>query len=188
MDLTRQMKSLRNLTYLFTTLLFVGCNHGRPLNDYGKNFAEIMRSTDGMFRGIDLGKSKREVMEKEKGAKPKDEDVNYLYYEFPGDTGELYTLEYQFDEQGLNQVRLDAYYPGVADAHTLFLSFYDYYKDKYGETEKMEGFAAWAFKRPDGKKLQIELTDESAEYRQGKFSLLIYYLPEEPGAKDVPKK
>ena len=128
-----------------------------------------MKTDEGMFRGIELGKTLKEIKEKERPAKPKDEDANYLYYEFPGDTGELYTIEYNFDERGLNEVRMDAYFVSPADARTLYESFKSYFKEKYGATEEYYGFAAWAFKKPDGKTLQIEITDESGEYRQGKF-------------------
>jgi len=143
-----------------------------------------MKTGEGMFRGTELGKNLKEIKAIEGISKPKDEDVNYLYYEFPGDTGELYTVEYNFDERGLDEIRMDAYFVAPADAHSLFLSFRDYYTAKYGPTEKFEGYAAWAFKLKDGKTEQIELSDESAEYRQGKFSLQLYYLTD--GA--LPKK
>ena len=146
-----------------------------------------MKTSEGMFRGTELGKNLKEVKALEGITKPKDEDVNYLYYEFPGDTGELYTIEYNFDERGLYEVRMDAYFVSPADAHSLFVSFRDYYTTKYGATEKFEGFAAWAFKMKDGKTEQIELSDESAEYRQGKFSLVMYYVPDDQLTKPVKK-
>jgi hypothetical protein len=178
-------RSTIQLLFLFSFFLF-SCGGEKPLADYGKNFAEIMKTSEGMFRGIEPGRSKKEILEKEKPAKPKDEDDNYLYYEFPHDTGELYTIEYNFDERGLEEVRLDAYYIDAAEAHTLFLSCRDYYTGKYGETEKFEGFAAWAFKDPAGRTIQLELNDESAEYRQGKFSLVLHYMPGDPAP--VPPK
>jgi hypothetical protein len=173
------MKKL--VLFLPTLLLLAACNNNKPLSDYGAKFAEIMKSSEGMFRGIEPGRSKKEIAEKEKPAQPKDEDDRYLYYEFPGDTGELYTVEYNFDERGLNEVKLDAYFVNAADARTLFVSFRDYYTAKFGETEKFEGFAAWAFKDASGRTIQLELSDQSAEYRQGKFALDLYYVPEDPG-------
>lgn len=165
-------------------ILFASCDQEKPLSDYGKKFAEIMKTSEGMFRGTDLGKNLKEIKAIEGIVKPKDEDLNYLYYEFPGDTGELYSIEYNFDERGLNEVRMDAYFISPADAQSLFVSFRDYYTAKYGPAEKFDGFAAWAFKRTNGRTEQIELSDESAEYRQGKFSVVMYYVPD--GA--LPKK
>ena len=181
------MKKNSFIFFIFIVVAFCSCDQSKPLSDYGKKFTEIIKTQDGIFRGIELGKNKKEVQEKEKPAKPKDEDDGYLYYEFPGDTGELYTVEYNFDERGLNEVRLDAYFIIPADARSLYENFKSYYKEKYGDTEEFYGFAAWAFKTKDGKKIQLELTDESAEYRQGKFSLVLYYVPDEtvikPGKK-----
>jgi hypothetical protein len=177
----------RSFSIFLACLFLFSCSGDKALTDYGTKFAEIMKTADGMFRGIEPGKSKKEIFEKERPAKPKEEDDNYLYYEFPGDTGELYTLEYNFDERGLYEVRLDAYFAAPADARTVLVSFRDYYTEKYGPTEKFEGFAAWAFKTPDAKKIQLELTDESAEYRQGKFSLVLYYVPDD-GTTAPPKK
>ena len=164
---------------LVSLAAFSSCSNEKPLADYGKKFAEIMRSTEGMFRGIELGKNIKEIRAKETPNKPKDEDGNYLYYEFPGDTGELYTIEYNFDERGLNEVRMDAYFVSSAEAHNLYDNFKSYYKEKYGTTEEFYGFAAWAFKTKEGKKIQLELDDESAEYRQGKFSLVLYYTSDQ---------
>ena len=79
---------------------------------------------------------------------------------------------------------MDAYFVSPADARTLYESFKNYYKEKYGKTDEYFGFAAWAFKKPDGTTEQIELTDQSAEYRQGKFSLVMYYVPD----TGLPKK
>lgn len=177
-------------TYIFLffiSIAFVSCDKGPSISQYGKKFEEIMKSPEGMFRGLDLGKSVKEIKAAEGESKPKDEDKNYLYYEFKTDTGELYSIEYNFDERGLNEVRLDVYYINPADARSLFVAFRDYYTKKYGETDKFEGFAAWGFHTPDNKKIQIEMTDESAEYRQGKFSFTLYYVVNDP-IKDPPKK
>ena len=115
-------------------------------------------------------------------AKPKDEQENYLYYEFNTDTGEFYTVEYNFDERGLYEMRVDAYFIKEADARTLYESFMSYYTDVYGKIEDYYGFSAWDIKQ-ENKNFRIELADESAEYRQGKFSLLIYYSIENPPLK-----
>ena len=170
------------ILFFLSAIILISCgSEKKPVEDYGKKFAQIIKNEKGIARGIVLGLKKSQVKEAE-SAKPKDEDENYLYYEFNTDTGEFYTVEYNFDDRGLYEMRIDAYYIQEADARTLYESFRSYYTDLYGKIEDFYGFSAWEVKQ-DSKNLRIELADESAEYRQGKFSLLLYYAIENPVLK-----
>lgn len=168
---------------VLSALVFSSCgSEKKPVEDYGKAFLQVMKNNKGFARGVVLGLNINQVKEAE-GSKPKDEDGNYLYYEYYFDTSEFYTVEYNFDERGLYEMRIDAYLIKEADARALYESFKEYYTDAFGKIDDYYGFAAWQVKQ-DNRNFRVELSDESAEYRQGKFSLLIYYSIENL----VPKK
>jgi len=166
------------LVVLGSLILFSCGSEKTPVEDYGEKFTQIIKNEKGIARGIVLGLKMSQVKEAE-ATKPKDEQENYLYYEFNTDTGEFYTVEYNFDERGLYEMRIDVYFIKEADARALYENFMAYYTASYGKIDDFYGFAAWQIKQ-DSRNFRIELADESAEYRQGKFSLLLYYSIENP--------
>lgn len=156
-----------------TILLFAACNNNtKPFNKYGKAFIEIVKTDKGFFRGVELSDRLIDVKTLEK-VEPKDQDSNYLYYEFKNEVGNLYSIEYNFSDNGISEIRVDAFYPDQIDAHLLFEDLRSYFIEKYGEVEKLYGSAQWNVKQ-NNYHLILEVTDESAEYKQGKVSLLIY--------------
>jgi len=171
------MKKILSLLILLRFAL-VSCDSKKNLSEYGDLFARLMKNEKGIFRGLILGLKPSQVKEAE-GVRPQQEEESYLFYDFILDTAESYTLEYNFDERGLSEMRLDAYFIQEADARALYESFKAYYTDRFGEVNDFYGFTAWDIVQ-DNRRIRIELADESAEYRQGKFSLLIYFSIEAP--------
>lgn len=108
------MSFLRSRTLLFfsllTALLLASCTEKQSkLAAYGPALEAVMRSDVGAFRGFDLGAKMDTVMKQEAG-EPLEVDDNYLYYEFKiGDTLGTYSLSYDFDETGLNEIQSDVF-------------------------------------------------------------------------------
>lgn len=152
--------------------LLASCKENKPFEQYGEGVKKVFKNSEKLFRGLDIG-DPIDVVKKTETQKPQDEDKNYLFYEYREKSGDLQTVEYNFDAEGLNEIRYDAYFITNEDARTLFNDIKVYLKDKYGESEDYYGFSGWTFEK-DGRQIYIELKDESAEYRHGKISLIIY--------------
>ncbi len=130
-----------------------------------------MKSENALFRGNNLGDDLYPVHENEIPLQPSQEETDYLFYELKNDSGELYSIEYNFnDKKKLADIRFDGYFTEKTTAHTLFENFKTYFNETYGNTEDSFGYAIWKLK--DG--TTIELADESTEYKQGKITLLFY--------------
>jgi hypothetical protein len=160
------------LLSLLLLLSFASCKEEKPIDQYGEGVKKVFFSSEKIFRGLNMG-DPIDAVKKVESRKAQEEDKNYLFYEDRQKTGDIETVEYNFDEAGLNEIRYDAYFIITEDARTLFNDIRAYLKDKYGESEDYYGFSGWSFEQDD-RQINIELKDESAEYRQGKISLIIY--------------
>ncbi len=156
-----------------------GCGEKKKFSEYSEGFRKLARADEGIFRGYEPGMSFQAVKNAEPG-RPVQEEKDYLFYEYREKNGEMFTLEFVFDQGILQEFRLDGYYIAKGDARTLFLEIKEFFESRYGEGEDYFGFSGWVLKKND-RLIYCELKDESSEYRQGKLSLFVY-KHEEPTA------
>lgn len=170
------------IKYLVLTLFFAvtsSCNeHKSEIDNYGDVFKNVVISEDGIFRTLYLGNAINEVLEKE-SAKPIEQDVNYLYYEYKIDSSITFNIKYTFDERGLNEIESDIFITNnIGLAEDTYAQFKKYYDDHYGESETQRGFNVWPVKSEEYDEVMISLGNElpafDAKNNVSKISVWIY--------------
>ena len=152
-------------------LFFLSCDYHSRTADYGETFQKIIKPDDGIFRGVLLGDLFEKIRSSENGTLL-EQDSSYLFYEYKLDSSDTYTVEYQFENKKLSEIRLDVYIKDVRNWKILFENLKEYFNEKYGNcTSENESFI-W---RTNAGSIQIVLTDESADYDEGILSLEFFY-------------
>jgi hypothetical protein len=156
--------------------LLMACSCGKsPLAVYGPDFATIMRTDTGLFRGISMGRSKEVIKALEpSGLKEADssDGTDYLFYELKIDSTISYTIAYNCPDNKLNNIAADIYLLNEPQASTLYDSFKAYFEKKYGSSLADGDFLLWTI-HSSGSTTRIELADESPTYKRGKITLVI---------------
>lgn len=187
---------LLNIKYLLLfaiagTLGLYSCKHSqqqgnnqssRPVSPMQLMFGKTDK--DHPFRNVMFGDNPKTVLASEKKA-PDETDTNYLSYTFPLDTlhadsvnDEIdsvtyFTIAYNFDQQKLNEIDEDVFLATDSIAAGLADRISDYFTDKYGEAAKGSDSKVWNFKSK-GKKINITLSDKSAESDYSRLELVFY--------------
>jgi len=141
-------------------------------------FENVIRSDKGLFRGSNLGDSVTAILAKEPG-KPREEEKNYLYYEYKIDSAATFNVRYTFDERGLNEIESDIFIANDTNlAEETFNKFKKYLDDHYGESETERGYNVWSVKSEKYGDVMIDLNNELPAFNSknaiGKISLWIY--------------
>jgi len=136
---------------------------------------EVFGDFDGQLRGVNLGVDLNSVLQAEV-KRPKDQQEDYLYYDYIIGDRNSYTVSYSFDDKGLYEIQIDIYLmDNKARAEDLFDKIYLMFRDHFGEVKENDNtLALWNFKNPAGESIEINLINESDEYEYGKLSLTYY--------------
>ena len=141
-------------------------------------FEQITTTNEGgIIRGAELGMNTSTIKSNEiRGLT--ENDTTYLFYEFVIDSTSNYTVAYSFENDSLNEIRMDVYLQNEKNAADLSAKLKTYFFNKYHVQPQNESEAMWiwAVNEKSGNALKIELADESADYdfKYGKISLMIY--------------
>ncbi len=173
--------AIANAHWYFASLLILiifSCTSPKSkLAAYGPVFENIMRSDIGVFRGISLGDHFDSVQAKETG-KPVAVDSGYLYYEYKLTAAGSFSITYNFDERGLNEIQTDIFITNADDVEKIFNTFKNYFDQHYGANQNQMGYSAWSVKSQKFGDVKINLRDESTDFTTdkapGKISLWIY--------------
>lgn len=151
---------------------------------YGPVFSAVMRTDNGIFRGLNLG-DKFELVQSTEAGKSIESDSSYLYYENKIDTTDQpssnigsFNITYNFDETGLSEIQSDIFIKNADKADEVFSKFKSYFDHLYGESESHKGFNVWSVKSEKYNNVRITLSDESSNFSvdkaPAKISLWIY--------------
>ena len=172
-------KSLKLLLLVILFSVVSSCKQNKSsLAEYGSVFEKVVISDQGVFRGFSLGDSLKNIKAKEKET-PKEEDENYLYYEYKSDSLTTFNVSYSFDEKGLNEIKSDIFVKNNMDvAEDIYNKFKEYFNQHYGQSETEGGFDVWSVKSEKYGEIRIDLSNEFPAFNTtnaiGKISLWIY--------------
>lgn len=160
-----KIKSILILTLLFTV---ISCT-----KKHTPYFDTILKSEQGIFRGIEIGDGIEAIKKTENDAFLVDNMPDYLYYDYQLDMGNSYTISYDFSDNKLYEIELAAYFDVVEDANGLFKEFSDHFNSKYGKGKiEDDGYTSWRTKsKKNGNNLEIAMVNDSQDY--GYLSILI---------------
>ncbi|HSH65938.1 MAG TPA: hypothetical protein VLB84_09090 [Bacteroidia bacterium] len=173
----------RTIHLFFTGLLVVAicsCKMSTKskLAEYDPALEKIVRVENGAFRGFNLGDPLDSVKLREP-EQPIEADQGYLYYEYKvDDTTGSYSISYNFDEKGLNEIQSDIFITNTINTDRIFNAFKSYFDDHYGGSELDMGYNVWTVKSQNYGDVKINLSDESTslttDHAPGKISIWIY--------------
>ena len=173
-------KYLPNLLTCFFIIAISSCKTPpkSKLAEYHPALEKIIRSDMGAFRGFNLGDKLDSVKLKEQTS-PIEADQGYMYYEYKiDDTTGSYSISYNFDEKGLNEIQSDIFISNAANTEKIFNAFKSYFDDHYGGSELDMGYNVWTVKSQNYGDVKINLSDESpsltTDKAPGKISIWIY--------------
>ncbi len=152
--------------------LLASCGPDKKFKGYSDLFGDVMQSDEGFFRGNSPGMRLPDVKKNETDSLG-EEDKNFLFYLSKKNEKINYSVEYNFNDEGLYQIRFDAFMNDEAGLKMMLDDFGKYYSQKFGKGEPVNGAICWKTKQ--GKKdITILLQDETEDYHHYKFSLDIY--------------
>jgi hypothetical protein len=166
------------ICFLLATVSSCTTKSKSKLAEYNPVLEKIVRQETGAFRGFNLGDPLDSVKLKE-STQPIEVDEGYLYYEYKiDDTTGSYSISYNFDDKGLNEIQSDIFITNANNTDQIFNAFKSYFDDHYGSSEMDMGYNVWTVKSQKYGDVKINLSDESTslttDHAPGKISIWIY--------------
>jgi hypothetical protein len=122
------------------------------LKAYSNRFRNLVKTDQGVFRGIEFGMSREEVKSMEDSLKTPDQTENdtldyIVNFNFP-ETAEV--IYYTGKDEKVSRIQVDIYPENIDSQLELFKEFEKYYRSKYGQPLSSE----------DKNELQWKVTDQ----------------------------
>jgi hypothetical protein len=131
-------------------------------NNQAPNEAEAIMQTDrgGDFRGVHIGDAREEVLKMENAETVYNMPDELIYRAYPnGIDSTWYEITYNFNVQGLYDISLDVFPKTQSETKDLKVNFMNYYKQRYGECNQLNGYCTWRAMTVNGHIVSITLTD-----------------------------
>ncbi len=160
----------KHLSLLLLLASLASCRNN--LDQYGEVFQTVMKSEDGVFRGLNINDNRQQVESEESKAADAFTE-NMLLYEIAINETAMLTIRYGFEGGKLFEIGADAEFEKQEDGIALIDAFKKYYTTKLGPAQTAAGFVTWKG-NVDGQDIRIEMTDEAEMSSFSAWSLSIY--------------
>ena len=166
---------------LFIALGFFSCQENpkvaeqkkpRIFPEYSEVLDEIIRSKEGVIRGIDLN-SKAVLITKTETKQPSEVAHDYLYFEYTIDSVTNYSVAYNLQKDSLDEVEVQINCNDLDLSTRLFTDLKTYYEKKLPNPTEDKGFVVYNCFEGQRKPFVVSLTDNSSP-NKGIINLLIY--------------
>ncbi|MCD6018711.1 MAG: hypothetical protein K0S53_1832 [Bacteroidetes bacterium] len=144
----------------------------RIFPEYSEALDEIIRSKEGVIRGIDLN-SPASVITKTETKQPSEVDHDYLYFEYAIDSITSYSVAYNLKNDSLDEVDVEINCNDVDLSARLFTDLKTYYEKKLPNPTEDKGFVVYNCFEGQRKPFVVSLTDNSTP-NKGIINLVIY--------------
>lgn len=144
----------------------------RVFPEYTVELEEIIRSKDGVIRGIDLN-SKATDITKVETKEPSEVVKDYLYFEYEIDSTYNYSVTYNLEKDSLNEVEVQINCNNLDLSSRLFSDLQTYYEKKLPNPIEDKGYVVYNCFEGQRKPFVVSLTDNSTP-TQGIINLVIY--------------
>lgn len=175
---------MRQIVYsclLILSLAFFSCQEDhkeikekkpRIFPEYSEVLDEIIRSKEGVIRGIDLN-SAASVITKTETKQPSEVDHDYLYFEYAIDSVTSYSVAYNLKNDSLDEVDVQINCTDLDLSSRLFNDLKTYYEKKLPNPTEDKGFVVYNCFEGQRKPFVVSLTDNSTP-KMGIINLVIY--------------
>ena len=144
----------------------------RVFPEYSEALDEIIRTKDGVIRGIDLN-SKADVITKTETKAPSEVAHDYLYFEYAIDSVTNYSVAYNLQKDSLDEVEVQINCNNLDLSARLFTDLKTYYEKKLPNPTEDKGFVVYNCFEGQRKPFVVSLSDNSTPTK-GIINLLIY--------------
>lgn len=146
--------------------------HPRIFEGYHQLLDEIIRSKDGVFRGVNLNTSSETVKVSEP-APAVEVSAEHLYFEYKADSLTNYSIDYVFDNDSLEEISVQINSNDLELASYLFCDLKDYYANKLPNPTEDKGYVVYNCFQGQRRPFVITLSDNSVPTK-GIINMVIY--------------
>lgn len=144
----------------------------RVFSGYHILLDEIIRSREGVFRGINLN-TNSETIKKIESVPPSEASEGHLYYEFKVDSLTNYSIDYTFSRDSLEEISVQINTNDLELSSYLFCDLKDYYANKLPNPTEDKGSVVYNCFEGQRKPFVVSLSDNSSPSK-GIINMLIY--------------
>lgn len=133
---------------------------------------EIVRSKNGIFRGVNLNACADSIKYMENAA-PTEISEEHLYYEYTADSLTNYSIDYTLENDSLEEISVQINTKDLDLANYLFCDLKDYYANKLPNPTEDKGYVIYNCFEGQRKPFVVSLSDNSSP-AQGIINMVIY--------------
>lgn len=181
------MPSFFKIHFFSAILLFVffACDHdhekSQPVQSTSKSrvfpgyhslLDEIIRSNEGVFRGLKLNANAEQIKAVEPSP-PEEFSEDHLYYEYKPDSITHYSIDYSLSGDSLDEINVQINISDLELSSYLFCDLKDYYANKLPNPTEDKGYVVYNCFEGQRKPFVVSLSDNSSP-NQGIINMVIY--------------
>lgn len=144
----------------------------RVFSGYHLLLDEIVRSKEGVFRGLSLN-SNTETIRKTEGVEPTEVSEDHLYYEYQPDSITNYSIDYTMHNDSLEEINVQINSSDLELSTYLFCDLKDFYANKLPNPTEDKGYVVYNCFEGQRKPFVVSLSDNSSP-SQGIINMVIY--------------
>lgn len=133
---------------------------------------EIIRSPEGVFRGIKLNATEEQI-KKIETTSPTEESDGHIYYEYKADSLTDYSIDYAFSKDSLEEINVQINTNDLELSSYLFCDLKDYYANKLPNPTEDKGYVVYNCFEGQRKPFVVSLSDNSSPSK-GIINMVIY--------------
>jgi len=144
----------------------------RIFPEYNIVLDEIIRSKDGVIRGVDLN-SPASIINQVETEKPTEVSSNFLYFEYRIDSIINYSVSYNLINDSLDEVEVQINCSDLDLSSVIFCDLQTYYEKKLPNPTEIPGYVVYNCFEGQRKPFVVSLIDNSSPVK-GIINLVIY--------------
>jgi hypothetical protein len=133
---------------------------------------ELIRSKEGVFRGLSLNNKAAEIKAIEL-IEPIEKSAGHLYFEYKVDDKTNYSIDYTLNNDSLEEISLQVNSDDLELVNYLFCDLKDYYANKLPNPTEDKGYVVYNCFEGQRKPFVVSLSDNSSPTK-GSINMVIY--------------
>jgi hypothetical protein len=164
------LRVINKITFILFLLLIGACGgekkesvqqSTRVFPGYHILLDEIIRSKEGIFRGLNLNSTSADI-KKAENAEPVETSDDQLYYEYQADSTTDYSIAYNLSDDSLDEISVQINTNDLDLGNYLFCDLKDYYANKLPNPKEDKGFVVYNCFEGQRKPFVVSLSDNSS--------------------------
>jgi len=144
----------------------------RVFEGYHPLLDEIIKTKNGVFRGLNLN-NKAEDIKKVETAAPVESTPGHLFFEYKVDSVTNYSIDYTLENDSLEEINLQINSNDLELTSYLFCDFKDYYANILPNPKEDKGYVVYNCFEGQRKPFVVSLSDNSTPTK-GRINMVIY--------------